>query len=54
MRRVVWINGCFSSGKTTVDHVLPALADARFAQHIDAETQTAPEVAKEILRRLAA
>lgn len=36
----------------TVDWVLPALADSRFAVHIDAETQTAPEVADDILRRI--
>ena len=36
----------------TVDWVLPALADDRFAVHIDAETQTAPEVADDILRRM--
>lgn len=37
-----------------IDRVLPALADKRFAKHIDAETQTAPEVAAEILRHIAA
>lgn len=37
----------------TVDRVLPALADVRFAEHINAETQTAQEVADDILRRIA-
>jgi len=36
----------------TVDWVLPALADSRFAVHVDAETQTAQEVADDILRRM--
>ena len=36
----------------TVDWVLPALADSRFAVHIDAETQSASEVADDILRRI--
>lgn len=36
----------------TVDWVVPALADGRFAVHIDAETQTAREVADDILRRI--
>jgi chloramphenicol 3-O-phosphotransferase len=36
----------------TVDRVLPALEDVRFAVHIDAETQTAEQVAEDILRRI--
>ena len=36
-----------------IDRAIPALADARFAKHIDAETQTAPEVAEDILRHIA-
>lgn len=34
------------------DVVLPALADERFAVHIDAESQSAPEVADDIFIRL--
>lgn len=37
----------------SVDRVLPALEDARFAEHIDAETQTADGVAQDIMRRIA-
>ncbi len=40
--------------RKTADHVLPALEDALFAEHIDAETQTAEEVAADILRRITA
>lgn len=36
----------------TLDRVLPALEDARFAVHIDAQTQAAEEVAEDILRRI--
>ena len=36
----------------TVAWVLPALADSRFAAHIDVETQTAQEVANDIMRRI--
>jgi chloramphenicol 3-O-phosphotransferase len=39
--------------RKTVDWVLPALADDRFAVHIDAESQTVAEVADDILRRIA-
>lgn len=38
----------------TVDSVLPVLQGVRFAEHINAETQTAEQVADEILRRIAA
>ncbi len=38
----------------TVDRVLPALEDARFAEHINAETQTAEQAAQEILLRITA
>jgi chloramphenicol 3-O-phosphotransferase len=37
----------------TIDRVLPALEHSRFAEHIDAETQTADGVAQDILRRIA-
>ncbi len=37
----------------TIDRAMPALADVRFAKHIDSETQTAPEVAEDILRHIA-
>ena len=40
--------------RKTVDRVLSALADPRFAKHIDAEGQTATQVADDIVRRLAA
>ncbi|MGH3111131.1 MAG: hypothetical protein ACRDQT_09465 [Gaiellaceae bacterium] len=40
--------------RKTVDWVLPALADSSFAVHIDAESQTPPEVADDILRRFSA
>jgi hypothetical protein len=36
----------------TVDWALPALADGRYAVHIDAETQSAAEVADDILGRI--
>jgi hypothetical protein len=39
--------------KGTVDTLLPALADPRFAVHIDAEGQTAAQAADEIANRLA-
>lgn len=38
--------------RKTVDRVLPALADSRFGEHIDAETRTAIDVAEEIERRI--
>lgn len=38
----------------TVDRVLPALENESFAEHIDAESQTAEEVAEEILRHIGA
>jgi chloramphenicol 3-O-phosphotransferase len=38
--------------RETVDRVLPALEHARFAVHIDAETQAAQEVADDILGRI--
>ena len=37
----------------TIDRVLPALEDERFAVHVDAETQTAAGVAEDIARRIA-
>jgi len=36
----------------TVDRVLPALQDARFAEHVDAETQTVDGVVQDILSRI--
>ena len=40
--------------RLTVDRVLPALAEPRFAHHIDADGQTAAQFADEIFRRLSA
>ncbi len=38
--------------RQTIDRVLPALEEARYAAHIDAETQTVEGVARDIVRRI--
>ena len=49
-RQVIWLNGAFGSGKTTVARKLAALESPRFATHLTTDHRTVDEVAASVLR----